>query len=93
MDIAPEAREKLAQFLQDYDDGFVRVARLATGGACCARLTLGVTVDEEKDEDNDLSFSVDGLPVVIEKGLYESLKDIRIGFEPDSGITVSAGSS
>ena len=49
-----------------------------------------MTLDEEKDEDNDLSFSVDGLPIVIEKNLYESLKDVTIAFDPEKGITVSA---
>ena len=93
MKLTPEAKEKLEAFLQDYDDGFVRVARLATGGACCTKLTLGVTLDEEKDEANDLSFSVDGLPVVVEKELYESLKDVCIAFDPDKGITVSANNS
>ena len=33
MKVTPEAREKLQEFLQDYDDGFVRVARLASSGA------------------------------------------------------------
>jgi len=32
MQITPEAREKLLEFLVNYDDGFVRVAKIATGG-------------------------------------------------------------
>ena len=93
MKVTQEARERLEEFLQDYNDGFVRIARLTTGGACCATLTLGVTLDEEKDEDNDLSFSVDGLPIVIEKTLLESLKDVAIAFDSEKGITVSASAS
>lgn len=33
MRIQPEAREKLLEFLQDYDDdSFVRIAQLSVGG-------------------------------------------------------------
>ena len=32
MQVTPEARQKLLEFLEDYDDGFVRVAKIATGG-------------------------------------------------------------
>jgi Fe-S cluster assembly iron-binding protein IscA len=89
MHVTPEAREKLREFLRDYDDGFVRVARVTTGGACCAKLTLGVTFDEERDEANDLLFTIDGLPVVIEKDLHESLPDVFIAFDREKGIVVS----
>ena len=90
MNITPAAKEKLVEFLQDYDDGFVRVGRLTSGGACCAQLTLGVTLDDEKDEDNDYAFSVEGLPVVVEKDLYDSLKDSVIDYDQSKGITISA---
>ena len=32
MNITQEAMVKLAEFLQDYDNGFVRVAKVTTGG-------------------------------------------------------------
>lgn len=32
MKIDPQAREFLADFLQDYDNGMVRIAKIATGG-------------------------------------------------------------
>ena len=32
MNITQEALTKLREFLQDYDDGFVRVAKMTTGG-------------------------------------------------------------
>ena len=91
MQVTPEAREKLRDFLEDYGDGFVRVGRLATGGACCAKLTLGVTLDEDKDEENDLAFSIDGLPVVIDKALHDSLTEVLVAYDPEKGIVVSAG--
>ncbi|MDR2055598.1 MAG: hypothetical protein LBQ10_07010 [Desulfovibrio sp.] len=91
MRITPEARENLREFMRDHEDGFVRVARLTTGGACCAKLTLGVTLDDERDEENDLLFTVENLPVVIEKSLYSSLADLRISFDQEKGIIVSHG--
>ncbi|MDR0563779.1 MAG: hypothetical protein LBG78_02425 [Azoarcus sp.] len=92
MEVTKEAREKLAEFLVDYGEGgFVRVARLLTGGGCCAKLKLGVSLDEERDEENDLFFSLDGLPVVINKSPHETIQDIRIAFDEDEGIVVSAG--
>ncbi len=53
-------------------------------------LSLGVTLDEDKNEDKDLTFAFDGLSVVIEKDLYASLKNPVIGFDADKGVTVSA---
>ena len=89
MNITPEAKEKLREFLQDNDDSFVRVANVPIGAGCAAKFSLGVTLDEDKDEDNDLTFTFDDLPVVIDKDLHESLGDLVIGFDPDKGITVS----
>lgn len=89
MQITPQAKGKLAEFLEDYNDGFVRVARMTKGGSCCATLVLGVTLDEEFDDDNDLRFDLDGLPVVIEKSLNESLENVNIAFADDQGIVVT----
>lgn len=89
MRITPEACENLRNFMQNHEGGFVRVARLTTGGACCARLTLGVTLDEERDAENDLLFTVETLPIIIEKDLYSSLADVCISFEQEKGIIVS----
>jgi len=89
MDITPEAKEKMKEFLQDNDESFVRVANVPIGSGCAAKFALGVTLDEDKDEDNDLTFTFDGLSVVIDKDLHESLGDLLIGFDPDKGITVS----
>jgi Fe-S cluster assembly iron-binding protein IscA len=92
MDVTPEAREKLRKFLDDYGDGgFVRVSRFVTGGGCCARISLGVSLDDERNEEEDLAFTLDGLPVVIEKSLYAVFPDIRIAFDEDNGIVVSQG--
>jgi len=94
MEISREAREKLAEFLEDYGDGgFVRVARLVTGGGCCAKLSLGVSLDDEKNEAEDLVFSLDGLPVVIDKSLHAALPEIEIAFDAERGIVVNAQSA
>lgn len=90
MKITLEAKEKLEEFLRDYGNGgFVRVAHLSSGGGCSAKLALGVTLDEDKDDEADLAFSLDGLPVVIEKTVYETLKDCSIVLDNEKGITVS----
>ncbi|MDR1163217.1 MAG: hypothetical protein LBM17_05195 [Candidatus Accumulibacter sp.] len=89
MEITREAHERLREFLDDYGNGgFVRVSRLVTGGACCAKLSLGVSLDEERNEEEDLLFSIDGLPVVIEKSLYAAIADVVIVFDTDRGIVV-----
>ncbi|MDR3299217.1 MAG: hypothetical protein LBU43_04260 [Candidatus Accumulibacter sp.] len=90
MEVTQNAREKLREYLDDYGDGgFVRVARFVTGGGCCAKLKLGVTLDEDRDEENDLLLTFDGLPVVIEKSLHAALPDIQIAFDEEEGIVVS----
>lgn len=47
-----------------------------------------MTLDEEKDEDVDLTFTFDGLSVVIEKELYASIKNPVIVFDANQGIKV-----
>ncbi|MDR1935594.1 MAG: hypothetical protein LBS49_08455 [Candidatus Accumulibacter sp.] len=90
MEITPEASEKLREFLDDYGNGgFVRVSRLVTGGGCCAKLSLGVSLDDEHHEDEDLLFTIDGLPVVMEKSLHAAIPEIEIAFDEDIGIVVS----
>ncbi|MDR3158588.1 MAG: hypothetical protein LBU11_06185 [Zoogloeaceae bacterium] len=90
MKITPEAREKLREFLEDYGEGgFVRVARLVTGGGCCAKLSLGVSLDEDRHEEEDLLFTIDGLPVVIEKSLHAAIPEVEIAFDEERGIVVA----
>ena len=48
-----------------------------------------MTLDEDKDEDNDLTFIFDSLSVVIEKALYASIKNPVIAFDANQGITVA----
>jgi Fe-S cluster assembly iron-binding protein IscA len=92
MQISDDAREKLQTALRDYGaDAFIRVGRMFSGGgACCAgNVSFGITLDEERDEDTDLSLTVEGLPVVIERYLYESVRDASIVYEANRGIVVS----
>jgi Fe-S cluster assembly iron-binding protein IscA len=94
MKITREAHEKLREFLEDYGDGgFVRVSRLVTGGGCCAKLSLGVGLDEERNEEEDLLFTIDGLPVVIGKSLYAVIPELEIAFDEERGIVVSGKSA
>lgn len=88
MKVSAEAKKLLSEFLEDNEEGFIRVGRVTVGGGCCAKILLGVSVDEDFNEEDDLKFEVDGLPVVIEKSLNEQLKDISIEVDPDSGIVV-----
>jgi Fe-S cluster assembly iron-binding protein IscA len=89
MNITPGAKEKLKEFLQDNDGSFVRVAKISCGAGCGAKTSLGVTLDEDKNEADDLAFTFDALTVVVEKELYASLKEPVIDFDADKGITVS----
>jgi Fe-S cluster assembly iron-binding protein IscA len=90
MKVTQEAREKLREFLEDYGDGgFVRVSRLVSGGGCCAKLNLGVSLDDERNEENDLFFAIGDLPIVIEKNLHAALPEIEISYDEDRGIIVS----
>jgi Fe-S cluster assembly iron-binding protein IscA len=89
MKITQEAHEKLREYLEDYGNGgFVRISRLVTGGGCCAKLSLGVGLDEERNEEEDLLFTIDGLPVVIGKSLYAAIPEIEIAFDEERGIVV-----
>lgn len=89
MIITPEAREQLLKFLQDCDESFIRVGRQALGGGCSVKLSLGVTLDEDFDEEDDLKLDIDGLPVVIDKNLAEAMERARISFEEGKGVVVS----
>jgi Fe-S cluster assembly iron-binding protein IscA len=92
VEVTKEAREKLLEFLEDYGDGgFVRVARLVTGGGCCANIRLGASLDEDHDEEKDMLFTLEGLPVVIEKSVHAAFSEIRIAFDENDGIVVSSG--
>ena len=88
MKISAEAKTFLRDALYD-DECFVRVGQITVGGACCAKLILGVTIDEEFDEDEDIRQEIDGLPVVISRQLNDTLKDISLDFVPDKGVVVN----
>jgi hypothetical protein len=52
-------------------------------------VSFGVTVDEERDADNDLVLTVDGLPVIVERYLYASVKDASIVYDAGRGLVIS----
>lgn len=91
MHITPEAREKLKEFLEDCDGSFIRVGRQTVGGGCSLKISLGVTLDDAFDENDDIKLDVDGLTVVIDKNLREPLESAVISLEEGKGITVSCG--
>ena len=88
MHITPEARQILEDILEENEDGFIRVGRLASGAGCGLKIRLGVTLDEFFDAEDDIRMEVAGLPVVVEKMLRESLADTTICIGED-GIMVS----
>lgn len=83
MEISLEAQELLKEVLAENEDGFIRLGRLTLGAGCSLKIKLGVTVDESFNEDDDIRLEVDGLPIVVEKSLQDSLEGaiISIGEE------------
>lgn len=89
MQISSEALDAMRDSLEGYDNGFIRVSQMAVGGGCCSKLLLGVTLDEEFNDEEDIRLEEGGLPIVIEKQLYNTLKDLRINLDPEEGIVVT----
>ena len=87
MQITGEAQEILKEILEENEEGFIRVGKLSIGAGCSLKIKLGVTIDEFFDDEDDIRLDVDGLPIVVEKNLQDSLEDaiVSIGEE---GITV-----
>ncbi len=87
MKITLEAQEILKDILEDNEGGFIRIGRLTIGAGCSIKIKLGATIDESFDEGDDIRQEVDGLPIVVEKNLQDSLEEATIGIG-DEGITV-----
>lgn len=83
MKISLDAQELLKEVLAENEDGFIRVGRLTLGAGCSLKIKFGVTVDDSFDEDDDIRREIDGLPVVVEKSLQDSVEGaiISIGEE------------
>lgn len=88
MNIVPEAQDFLRELLADNSEAFIRVGRVTVGGGCCAKINLGVTIDENFNEDDDIRQDVNGIPVVTEKAFSNLFTDVRIEIEPDQGLVV-----
>lgn len=91
MKITREAQELLKDILADNEVGFIRVGKLTTGAGCSLKIKMGVTVDESFDEEDDVGLVVDGLPIVVEKNLQDSLEGATISID-EEGIAVSVPS-
>ena len=90
MNISPEAQELLEAVLAENEDGFIRLGRLTIGAGCSLKIKLGLTVDDSFDEDHDLRLDVDGLPIVVDRSLQDSLEGITISINEEGiGVSVS----
>jgi len=87
MKISSDAQELMEAVLAEYENGFIRVGRLTVGAGCSLKIKIGVTVDESFDEDNDIRLEVDGLPIVVERSLQDSLEGATISVD-EEGISV-----
>ncbi len=88
MKIAQDAQKLLEEVLAENEDGFIRLGRLTVGAGCSLRIKFGIAVDESFEEDHDIRMEVDGLPIVVEKSLQDSLEGATISIN-EEGITVS----
>ena len=88
MQISPQAVEKITEFIAGYDDAKVRIAQVTVGGGCCAKMQLGVTLEEDVEEEDEL-FVVEGISFIIDRALKEGLGEIAVDFSPERGIVVS----
>jgi len=48
-----------------------------------------VTLDDSFDPDDDMKLDVDGLTVVIERTMRETLENVVVSFDRNTGIVVS----
>ena len=92
MHISPQAVEKISEFISGYDDPKVRIAQVTVGGGCCAKMQLGVTLEEDVEDEDEL-FVVDGISFVIDRALKEGLGEIVVDFSPEQGIVVRGAPS
>jgi len=88
MKISAAAHSFLSDALSD-EESFIRVGLITVGGACSAKMVLGVSIDEDFNDEDDLRMMIDGLPVTITKQLNETVKDICLDFDPAKGVTIS----
>jgi Fe-S cluster assembly iron-binding protein IscA len=92
MQISPQAVEKISKFISGYDDPKVRIAQVTVGGGCCAKMQLGVTLEEDVEDEDEL-FVVDGISFVIDRALKEGLGEIVVDFSLEQGIVVRGTSA
>lgn len=95
-EVTEKASEKIKELLKDRDDiSGIRIA-LSQGG--WAGPSLGMALDEPKD--NDEVFNEGDFTYLVEKGLYELVKPIKVdyvdsymgtGFEISSSLSVGGG--
>ena len=88
MKVSEEAKSHFREFLEDTDEGFIRVGQISVGGGWSSKIILGVSIEEDFNEDDDVRIDVDGIPFALEKGFSEHADKISIDVDPDKGIVV-----
>lgn len=86
LQITDVAHEKISAFLSD-TNGTLRVSQLSMGGACGAKIQLGVTLSDGSEEDDEM-FDINGLKVVIDRALHRRVGEIIIDYSADAGLVV-----
>ena len=88
MIVSNEAKKYFEEFLSDYDEGFIRVGRICVGGGWSSKIILGVSIEEDFNDDDDIRIEIGGLPFALDKSLSNIADKIRIEVDPDKGIVV-----
>lgn len=85
--VTPMAQKKLREFIKDFELPYVRIGRMTTGGGCCAKLKLGVTLDDSIRDSDQIVHEGD-LTILVEKSLLGLTTEYVVDFV-DNGLTVT----
>ena len=95
-EVTEKASEKIKELLKDKED--IPGIRIVLSGGGWSGPSLGMALDEPRDKDE--VFDEKELTYIIEKGLYERIKPIKVdyidspmgaGFDISSGLAMGAG--
>ncbi len=81
-------KESVAQLLGviEKKENRPKSIRIFVAGYACAGPKFGLVIDPANDD--DLTYSEDGLQFVVNKGVYEQFGDFRVEFEEDGFIVL-----
>jgi len=83
-EVTERARQELKAFFADKE---VQPLRVFLKTSTCGGPRLVVGMDEQRD--GDVTFTVDGLTYVVERGFYEQIKPVTVDFG-ENNFTVRA---